>query len=457
METGRPGKRRPAGKAGYETMVKPLIFTNARIIDPSRQCDEYGSLIVIEGKIAAAGAQAHNQGRPEGAKHYDLGGRVVIPGLVDGRAFIGTADSLPGETVKTTGAAAAAGGVAALVAVAEKGGAPADTVTAIRALCAAGQNGSLVPIYPVAALTKGMEGCELTEFGLLRAAGAIALAEGHETLRNSAILRRAFQYARDYDLPVMLETQEADLSAGAVMTEGWQASFMGLPAAPRAAEAIALQRDMELARLTGVRYHAAHISTAPAVEIIRQAKAEGLAVSAATSINSLSFNETAIGAYDSAWRFFPPLRAEEDRQALIAAIADGVIDAVTSCHEPRSADAKARPFAAAAAGAVGLESLLPAALRLYHSGHISLLRLIEVLSTRPAQIFGLPGGTLQPGAAADFAILDLEETWLFAKDKLASACNNTAFDKMPFQGRLIAGFINGKAVYERNLSNLSVL
>jgi len=437
-------------------MAKPLVFTNARIIDPSRQCDEHGSLIVINGKIAAAGAPAHNQGWPAGAKHYDLGGKAIIPGLVDSRCFVGTADSRPDETPATTAAAAAAGGVSAVIAVAEKGGAPADNAAAIRALRAAGgKSRSGVAFYPAAALTKGMQGQELSEFGLMRAAGAVALAEGHETLRNSAVLRRAFQYARDCGLPVMLATQDADLSAKAVMTEGLPAALLGLPAAPAAAEIIALQRDIELVRITGARYHAAHISTAGAAALIRRAKEEGLPVSAATSVNSLSFNESHIGLYDSAYRFFPPLRAEEDRQAIIKAAASGVIDTVTSCHEPRSADAKARPFAQAAPGAVGLETLLPAALRLYHEGHITLLRLIDALSTRPAQLFGLPGGSLQKGAAADFVLLDLEESWLFEQAGLASACRNTAFDKAPFRGRIMAGFINGKAAYDRRLAGLA--
>lgn len=438
---------------------KPLIFDNARLIDPSCGHDELGSLLVgADGAFSAGGAKARNQGAPENAERFNLRGLAIIPGLIDARCFLGAGESLAEETVATAGAAAAKGGVTALIAVGEKHGAIYDSPAAVRALRQSAAQSSAAAIYPAAALTKAMQGRELSEFGLCHAAGAIALADGQETHRSAKMLRRAFLYARDCGMIIMAETQDADLSAGAAATESFKAELMGLPAAPAAAEALALARDLALVRLTGARYHAAHISTAAAAELIKAAKAEGLPVTAATSINSLSFNEQDIDGYNAAYRFFPPLRAEEDRQALIAALRDGVIDAITSCHCPRSDDAKNRPFAEAAAGAVGLESLAAAALRLYHNGEVPLMTLLAALSANPARIFGaensagsgLSGGSLRPGAAADFTIIDLDRPWQFSKDNLVSACGNTAFDKARFEGQILATYRGGRRIYKNS-------
>jgi len=427
--------------------AKPVLFENARIIDPAGEKDEIGGLLMAGGKILAAGANAHNQGAPEGTEIRNLDGLAIIPGLIDTRCFIGAADSLAEENLETTRSAAAAGGVTSLIAIGEKRGKNCDNPAEIKTLRDSNKENNGAVIYPAGALTKGMAGQELAEFGLMKAAGAIALADGQETHRSSAVLRRAFLYAKNCGLPVIMETQNADLSRHAVATESFKADIMGLPSAPAEAETIALARDLELAHMTGVRYHAAHISTARAAALIKRAKAKGLPVSAAASINSISLNEQDIGNYDSAYRLFPPLRSEEDRKALIEALRDGTIDCITSCHQPRCDDAKLRPFAEAAAGAVGLESLLPAALRLYHNDEISIMRLVQALSVKPAQLFGIKGGSLQKNTDADFVILDIDRVWQFDRNKLHSACKNTAFDKARFEGAILETYKNGRRIY----------
>jgi len=430
-----------------ENAARPQLFDNARIIDPASGRDEQGSLLIAEGRILAAGAR--NQGAPEGAIRHNLGGKTVIPGLVDSSCFIGAAERPAEATPAAAAEAAARGGITALIAISDQGGAIYDSPAALRNLIAAGgENGAA--IYPAAALTKKLAGRELAEYGLCRKAGAVALADGQLSHADSQMLRRAFLYAHACGLPVITDTQDSALSHKAVATESFTASLMGLDAAPAAAESLALARDIALIRLTEARYHAGHISTAAAVEMVKAAKAEGLPVSAGVSIHHLSFNEQDISGYDSRRRFWPPLRAEEDRKALIAALREGAIACLNSCHQPRGADAKARPFAEAAAGSSGLEILLPAALRLYHNGEVPLIRLIDALSTAPARLFGLPGGGLAAGAAADFAIVDLDSPWQFRQAEQPAGAGISAYDGAKFEGQIIATYRGGRCLYQRS-------
>src|SRR5690606_33967759 len=282
---------------------------------------------------------------------------------------------------------------------------------------------------------------------LLRDAGAIGFTEGRHTVASPLVMHRALTYARDFGAVIAHETQDAELAAGGVMNEGLYASWLGLPGIPRGAEVIPLERDLRLPRLTGGAYHAAKISTAMAAEAVARAKSEGANVTAGVSINNLALNEIDVGEYRTFFRLSPPLRAEEDRLAMVEALGDGTIDVIVSSHDPQDVDTKRLPFADAAIGAIGLETLLAVALRLYHNGDVPLLRLVEALSTAPARLFGLPGGTLAPGAPADLAVVDLDEPWVVSESHIRSRSKNTCFEGARLQGRVLQTMVAGSTVF----------
>ncbi|WP_336056323.1 dihydroorotase [Nitratireductor sp. CH_MIT9313-5] len=426
--------------------MSATLFKNARIIDPSRKMEEDGAVLVQDGKIAASGADALNQGAPEGAKIIDCRGATIIPGLVDARVFVGEPGAEHRETIASASNAAAAGGVTSIILMPDTD--PViDDVALVEFVLRTARETASVHVHPSAAITKGLRGEELSEFGLLHDAGAVAVTEGRKTLSSAQTMRRALTYARDMDIVVSHSTQDKDLGASGVMNEGLLASWLGLPGIPREAEAIPLQRDLMLAALTKGRYHAAEISTEMSAAAIRQAKDRGSRVTAGVSINHLSLNENDIGEYRTFFRLSPPLRSEDDRQAMIAALKDGTIDIIVSSHDPQDVDTKRLPFAEAASGAIGLETLLSAALRLYHNGEVPLSRLIEALSTAPARLFGLPGGTLKPGAPADLVVLDVDAPWLVQEANIRSLSKNTSFENARMQGKVLQTVVAGRTVY----------
>ena len=422
------------------------VFHNARIVDPSRGMDERGSLVVEDGKIAASGASALNQGTPEGAEMIDCAGKTVIPGLVDGRVFIGEPGAEHRETIASASEAAAAGGVTSLVMMPDTH--PViDDVALVEFVLRTARDTAKVNVFPAAAITKGLAGAEMTEIGLLSEAGAVAFTDGRHTLANSLVMRRALTYARDFGAVIAHETQDADLASSGVMNEGLYASWLGLPGIPREAELIPLERDLSLARLTGGAYHAAKISTKASADAVRRAKADGAAVTAGVAIHNLALNENDVGEYRTFYRLAPPLRGEDDRLAMVEALCDGTIDILVSSHDPQDVDTKRLPFADAAAGAVGLETLLAVALRLYHNDQIPLLRLVEVLSTAPAKLFGLAGGTLKPGAPADIAVVDLDQPWIVTETDIRSRSKNTCFEGARLQGKVLQTMVAGRTVF----------
>lgn len=422
------------------------VFANARVVDPSRGLDERGTVIVTDGVIAAAGASAANQGIPEGATVVDCRGRAVLPGLVDGRVFIGEPGGEHRETIASASAAAAAGGVTSLVMMPDTN--PIiDEVSLVEFVLRTARDTAAINIHPAAAVTRHLEGHELTEFGLMREAGAVAFTDGRNSIRSPLVMRRALTYARDFGAVVANETQDADLAGAGVMNEGLFASWLGLPGIPREAEAIPLERDLLLARLTGSAYHAAKISTALSVGAVARAKNDGAKVTAGISINHLSLNENDIGEYRTFFRLSPPLRAEDDRLAMVEAIRDGTIDIIVSSHDPQDVDTKRLPFADAADGAIGLETLLGAALRLHHNGDVPLIRLVELLSTAPAKLFGLPGGTLKPGSPADLILVDLDEPWVVREADIRSRSKNTCFEGARLQGRVLQTLVAGRTIF----------
>ncbi|ENN91704.1 dihydroorotase [Bartonella schoenbuchensis] len=428
-------------------MTKPMVFQNARIVDPSRAIDEIGTVIIENGLIIAAGKEALNQGTPEGAEIIDAQNKAILPGLVDARVFVGEPGAEHRETIASASQSAAAGGITSFLMMPDTQ--PViDNVALVEFITRTAHETSLVNIYPVAAITQGLGGQEIAEFGLLKNAGAVAFSEGKKTLQNSSVMRRAMTYARDFDVTLIHETQDKDLTGQGVMNEGLLASWLGLCGIAREAEVIPLERDLRLAALTQARYHAAQISTAMSADAIRLAKQNNTKISAGVSINHLSLNENDVGEYRTFFRLMPPLRAEEDRIAMIEAIKDGTVDIIVSSHDPQDVDTKRLPFQDAQAGAIGMETLLSVALLLYHNEMISLLRLTELLSTAPAKLFGLNAGTLTKGANADLILVDLDEPWILSSDMLHSRSKNTPFENTHFQGRVIQTLVKGQSVFK---------
>ncbi|MBP2560981.1 dihydroorotase [Neorhizobium galegae] len=426
--------------------MTPTVLKNLRIIDPSRQLDETGTIIIgADGRILAAGKQAQNQGAPEGATVRDCKGLVATPGLVDARVYVGEPGAEHTETIESASRAAAAGGVTSFIMMPDTD--PVlDDIALVEFVQKTARDKAVVNVHPAAALTKGLAGKEMTEIGLLQQSGAVAFTNGRQGLSDTLLLRRVMTYAREFDAVVSLELREKYLGNG-VMNEGLFASWLGLSGVPKEAEIIPLERDLRIAALTRAKYHAAKISVAESAEAMRVARARGANATCGVSINHLALNENDIGEYRTFFKLSPPLRTEDDRVAMADAVADGTIDIIVSSHDPQDVDTKRLPFADAEDGAIGLETLLAAALRLHHDGRVPLMRLIDAMSTRPAQIFGLDAGTLKPGAKADITLIDLDEPWIVSKDMILSKSKNTPFEDARFSGRAVSTYVAGKCVY----------
>ena len=426
--------------------MNTTVLQNARIIDPSRNLDEVGTIVVRNGKILAAGKDALNQGVPDAAIVRDCRNLVAVPGLIDARVFTGEPGGEHRETIASACKAAAVGGVTGFVMMPDTD--PViDDIALVEFVRRTARDASPVHVYPAAALTKSLTSDEMTEIGLLQQAGAVAFTNGRHPLHNAQVLRRALTYARDFDAVISMETRDKHLGAGGVMNEGLLASWLGLSGIPGETETIPLERDLRIAALTKGRYHAAQISVPGSVEALTAAKARGARVTSGISINNLALNENDIGEYRTFFKLYPPLRSESDRVAMVEALAKGEIEIIVSSHDPQDVDTKRLPFCEAEDGAVGLETMLAAALRLHHDGSVPLMRLIDAMSTAPARIFGLPGGTLKPGEAADITLIDLDEPWICAKDQLVSRSKNTPFEDARFSGRAVATYVSGEVVY----------
>lgn len=427
-------------------MTRTTVLKNLRILDPSRGIDEAGSIVIKNGRIAAVGSGAQNQGAPEGADVVEGRGLIAAPGLVDARVFVGEPGAEHRETIESASRAAAAGGVTTFIMMPDTD--PViDDIALVEFVLKTARDKAIVNIHPAAALTKGLAGEEMTEFGLLRDAGAVAFTNGRNPMHNAQVLRRALTYARELGSVIALETRDKHLGAGGVMNEGLLASWLGLSGTPREAEIIPLERDLRIASLTRGKYHAAKISVPESAEAVKAARERGANVTCGISINHLTLNENDIGEYRTFFKLSPPLRGEDDRKAMVDALAKGDIDIIVSSHDPQDVDTKRLPFADAADGAVGLETMLAAALRLHHSGEVPLMRLIDALSTRPAKIFGLDAGTLAPGARADIVLIDPDEPWLAVKDGFVSRSKNTPFEDARFTGRAVSTYVAGERVH----------
>jgi len=426
---------------------RPILLANARIVDPSRELDFPGDVLIADGVIREAKKGIGAAGVPEGTETIDCSGKVIAPGLIDMRAFIGEPGAGHRETFASASQAAAAGGVTTIICQPDTSPAIDDPATVDYVLRRA-RDTAIVHVHPMAAITKGLEGKEMTEIGLLKAAGAVAFTDGDKSVTNAQVMRRVLTYAGDFDALIVHHTEDPDLIGDGVMNEGEFAARLGLLGIPRAAETVMLERDTRLVALSGGRYHAASITCGESLDVLRRAKESGLNVTAAASINHLTLNENDIGSYRTFLKLSPPLRAEDDRKQLIQALADGLIDAVMSDHNPQDVETKRLPFAEASPGAIGLETMLSAALRLVHSGEIELVPLLRALSTRPAELLGLPGGTLRPGAPADVIVIDTDIPWVLDPSELKSKCKNTPFDEARFSGRVVRTIVAGCTVYK---------
>jgi dihydroorotase len=384
---------------------------------------------------------------PEGTEVVDCRGMIVAPGLIDMRAFVGEPGAEGRETIASASQAAAAGGVTTIICQPET--APAiDDPTIVDFIHRRARDTGIVHVHAMAALTKGLKGEEMTEIGLLKAAGAVAFTDGMRSVTNAQVMRRALIYARDFDALIVHHTEDPDLTGEGVMNEGEFAARLGLVGVPSAAETVMLERDVRLVSLTGGRYHAASLTCAESLDVLRRAKEANLPVTASASINHVTLNELDVGPYRTFLKLSPPLRAEQDRQALIAALASGLIDVIMSDHNPQDVETKRLPFAEAAPGAIGLETMLSAGLRLVHAGDIELMTLLRAMSSRPAELLDLPGGTLKAGAPADLIVIDLDAPWVLDPTDLKSKCKNTPFDDARLQGRAVRTIVAGRTVYE---------
>jgi dihydroorotase len=426
---------------------RPILLANARVIDPSRDFDGPGDVLIADGVIRDLKRGIGAAGVPEGTDVINCAGKVVAPGLIDMRAFVGEPGASHRETFASASQAAATGGITTIVC--QPSTSPViDNSATVDFVLRRARDTAIVNIHPMAALTKGLGGDEMTEIGLLKAAGAVAFTDGDKSVTNSQVMRRALTYARDFDALIVHHTEDPHLVGEGVMNEGEFATRLGLMGIPNAAEAVMLERDMRLVALTGGRYHAASLSCKDSLDILKRARDAGLDVSASVSINHVTLNENDIGPYRTFLKLSPPLRTEDDRRALVEAVASGLIDVIMSDHNPQDVEVKRLPFAEAAPGAVGLETMLPAGLRLFHQGEMDLKTMIRAMSTRPAELLGLPGGTLRPGAAADVIVIDADTPWVLDPDDLKSQCKNTPFDEARFSGRVARTIVGGRTVYE---------
>ena len=426
-------------------MTRPLLIENARIVDPASGTDSRGAVLVEDGFITevALGAPV---GVPEGAEVINANGLILAPGLIDMRVFTGEPGKEYRETLQSAGEAAAAGGVTSFVMMPDT--APVvDDGALVDFLIRRAKATSKVNVLPAGAITKGLAGEEMTEFGLLKEAGAVCLTDGRHSIQSTALLRTVMSYAANYGMTIMHHVSDKSLTGDGVMNEGLFATILGLKGIPREAETIPLARDLQLAALTGVKYHAAQISCAGSVELMASAKKRNTSVTSGVSINNLALNENDIGRYRSFFKLGTPLRSEDDRQAVIEGLRNGTIDTIHSDHDPQDTEVKRQPFAEASDGAIGLETLLAAALRLVHSGDVDLLTVLRAMTSRPAEILGLPSGRIAKGAPADLILVDLDYPWQVSERDLRSRSRNTSFEGARLAGKVMRTIVGGQTVY----------
>jgi len=423
-----------------------VTYTGARLLDPESGLDAPGALLTEGRQIVDLGPRLFADGVPEGIEVVDCAGHLLAPGLIDMHVHFREPGHEHKETLESGSRAAAAGGVTTVACMPNTE--PAiDDVALVHFIERRARETAIVRIHPIAAITRGLAGRELAEFGMLQEAGAVAFSDDGLPVADSLVMRRALSYSTAFDALIIQHAEDPSLSACGCMNEGEVATRLGLPGIPGASEAVIVERDIRLAALTGARYHVAHISTAEAVECVRRARARGLPVSAEAAPHHFALNETAVGDYLTFAKMSPPLRAEADRQAIVAGLADGTIEAIATDHAPHDQDSKRLPFAHAANGVVGLETLVPLALELYRAGLVGLGALIAALTLNPARLLGLDRGRLAKGRPADLTLIDLDRPWRIDPAQFQSKSKNSPFGGRAVRGRAIRTVVGGRTVY----------
>ena len=414
------------------------LLTNAKIIDPVSETISDGEVMFEDGIIIP---------KQTADKTIDCNGHYISPGLIDIGVKVGEPGERHKESYKSAGAAAAAGGVTTIITRPDTY--PAiDTPEVLEFIRRRAQEVCPVNVFHMVALTKERAGREMTEIGFLKDAGAVAFTDFTNVVKNSKILLRALSYAKSLDALVIGHPQDPDLSDATSATSGKFASLRGLPSVTPLAERMTLDRDMALVELTGVRYHFDQITTARSISALKRAKKGGHKVTAGTSIHHLTLNEFDIADYRSFFKLNPPLRSENDRVAVIDAVNSGIIDVISSFHTPQDEESKRLPFETAAAGAVGLETLLPASLQLFHNQSVSLEKLIKTMTLNPANLLGLPSGRITSGAPADLIVFDADIPFILDRETLKSKSKNTPFDGQKLQGKVRRTIVAGKTVFK---------
>lgn len=416
-----------------------ILFQNARLIDPVAGTDQIGTLAVHDGRISSAMGM-------DGATIVDCQGKCLAPGIVD----IGVKVSEPGErhkeSFRSAGQAAAAGGVTTIVTRPDTS--PAiDTPEALEFVRRRANEAAPVKVLPMAALTRGRDGREMAEIGFLLDAGAVAFTDCDSVVTNAKVFSRCLTYASSLGALVIGHPQEPVLSQGAAATSGKFAALKGLPSVSPMAERMGLDRDIAIVEMTGARYHADQVTTARALRRLERAKDAGLDLTAGVSLHHLTLNEFDVGDYRTFFKVKPPLRAETDRLAAVEAVASGLIDIISSMHTPQDEESKRLPFEEAASGAIGLETLLPAIMRLYHAGNMDLPTLWRALSYNPAKRLALETGSLAVNAPADLVLFDPDAPFVLDRFKLRSKSKNTPFDEARMQGKVLGTWVNGARVF----------
>ena len=434
---------------------RPTAYVNARLLDPASGLDAPGSLLVDGESIAAVGKDLYRDGKawraPEGAETVDCRGLCLAPGLVDARVFTGEPGDEHKETLLSAGQAAVAGGVTSMVCLPNT--TPViDDMSVVEYIARRARKLGLSKAYVYGAVTKGAKGVELAELGLLAEAGALAFTDGFQTIANARVMKNALAYASTFDLLIVQHAEEPALAAGGAMNAGELATRLGLSGIPPAAEVIIVDRDIRLAEMTDGRLHFAHVSTADALDAIRRAKARGLKITCDTAPPYFALNEAAVGDYRTFAKLSPPLRREEDRLAVVAALKDGTIDAIASDHIPEDEEVKRLPFPQAAFGGIGLETLLPVTLELVHNKDMKLLDALRLVTAAPADLMRLEAGKLAKGRPADFVLFDPDRAWKVDADKLHSKSKNSPFDGRAVQGRAIRTVVDGRSVFAETRS-----
>ncbi|MEC8518588.1 MAG: dihydroorotase [Pseudomonadota bacterium] len=421
-------------------------ISNTRLFDPASNLDEIGNILFNEEGIIACGKDIP---LPQDVTTIDGTGLVTTPGLVDMQVFIGEPGGEYRETLATASQAAAAGGVTTMIMMPDTQ--PViDDAALVDYISRRARGTALVNVHPMAGITKGLDGVMMNEFGLLHEAGAVAFTDGSRSVMNARIMQKAMSYAANFNALIMHHAIDTNLVGEGVMNEGELAIRLGLSGIPVIAETIMIERDIRLVEATGARYHIAQISSRESIDIVRQAKDKGLPVTCGVSSNHLMLNQNDVENYRTFAKLMPPLRTEEDRQALIEAIADGTIDVIVSGHNPQGEDAKRRPFGEAEFGSIGVETLLAAGLTLHHEVKVPLTRLIEAMSTTPAQLLGLSAGTLSIGHPADLILIDIDAPWIVDADNLHSRSRNAAIEGRKVQGKVTETIVSGKTVFSNN-------